>query len=122
MSSSALTMDAAALYSGGGVHSRLRGGDGWRRSRMTKAPPPPPWRHLREGGASSGSSFTVARNLGDDVLYGEYLDEDPREEEEERDEEEVWRRAAHWPSLPHDGASCNCRGGICSGGPFPSAI
>jgi hypothetical protein len=57
---------------------------------MTRAPPPPPppWRRLQEGGASTGSSFTVARNLGDGVLYVEYLDEDPREEKEECDEED----------------------------------
>jgi hypothetical protein len=58
-------MEAAAFYSGGGVHSRLRGGNGWRRSWMTTAPPP--WRRLRAG-ASYGSSFTVAKKRGDDVL------------------------------------------------------
>jgi hypothetical protein len=54
------------------------GGEGWRRSWIT----PPPWQHLRVG-ASSGSSFTVAKKRGDDVCYGKYL----AKEEEDRDED-----------------------------------
>jgi hypothetical protein len=46
------------------------------------------WPADDEGAASTGSSFTVARNLGDGVLYVEYLAEDPREEKEECDEED----------------------------------
>jgi hypothetical protein len=91
---------------------------------------PPPWRRLRAVGASSGSSFTAAKKCGNGVLYDEVREEEERQEEEERDNEEWeedsdneedWRRAAQWP-LPHEDASCNCRGAICSGGSFPSAM